>query len=196
MKTALSITFLITFLIAVLCLSATAGPISSLPPPVVKRPAPLLSPSHSGSVKNKPMAKTTSGTFIPASVPMYPISVSIINDFNFFHCDTNDLTCVLYDVTHVSAIAASSVPVTIEMSDDITEEGWTWVAQFGAAPYERVVEFEWYLPVDQRPVSRFFRAVRTAPSDSSEGTFAAASAGGVRISPNVKGVRAWSRPRK
>lgn len=187
MKTALSI----TFLIAVLCLSATAGPISSLPPllppPVVKRPAPLLSPSHAGAVKNKPMARVTKATtFTPASVTKS--GCTVINDFNWFHCDTNDPTCILYDVIHVTMVALAGPAATIEMSEDLRD--WMWVAQYGAATFDRDVEFEWNPPSSQRVPQRFFRLVATPVSD-----FSAAS-GEIRRNPNFKGLRAWSRPRK
>lgn len=174
-------------LLAGLCFPAYAAPLTPLlplPPPPVKRPVPLLSPSHAGAVKNKPMARVTKASvFTPASVTKPGLTV--INDFNWFHCDTNDPTCILYDVIHVTMVARAGAAVTIEMSEDLRD--WMWVAWYGAATFDRDVEFEWNRPVEQRDKQGFFRLVRTPVSD-----FAPASAGANRINPNFKGARAWA----
>lgn len=168
-------------LLVSLCLPALATP---LPPPPVKRPAPLLSPSHASALKHKPMAKVTKASvFTSASVTK--AGCTVVLDHNFFGCETNDPTCVLYDVIHVTFPAPSGAPVTIEWSEDL--DGWMWVAQYGEAPYVRDVNFEWHLPASQRAECGFFRLVRTPVSG-----FAPASAGAIRINPNFKGVRAWA----
>lgn len=180
-------------LLAGLCFAAHAAPLPPLPPPPVKRPAPLLSPSHAAAAKTAPMVKAT---FRAASYQAAPMRCTMAKDINFLGCDTNNPTCRLYDLTTISAQQKAGVKITLEFADSPNPSEWAWVAVFEACPTARVVETTWIQPDDQRPGCRFFRARETRPDVAQLLSGPTPVAGSFRLNPKFYGLKATSVPRK
>lgn len=140
-----------TIFLFLFCLSAYAAP---LPPyPVVKRPPVLKSPKAASIPKSAIMLKvlTTTG---PAT-----IEIELTWNLNFFGCNTNDPGCVLYDLTHVSAVQKAGKAVEIQFADQVNPPGWVMAGSFSPPTEDRIVELSWFLPNYQRPMQRYFRVV-------------------------------------
>lgn len=169
-----------TILLLLLCVPAYAAPF-----PIVKRPAPLLSPKAASAPKVTAMRKLTASTSYPSTMVC-----AFTRDINVLHCDTNSADCFLYDQTHVSTVQLAGHSLVISMTDAIGSGSWTEVGSYPAAPFDRESGFDWFQPAYDRVPLKVFREQQTiAPT----GIVPASAA--PRKNPALKGVELWTRPK-
>lgn len=96
-------------------------------------------------------------TFRPASVNLATVGMTLTKDFNFFHCDTNDVSCVLYDILDLTAGQHAGSGTAIEFCENLGDP-WVSLITFDPGPGEYLVGFTWFYESTQRPPARFFRA--------------------------------------
>lgn len=177
-------------LLLCLCLSASAAPLPPALPPVI-RPAPLLSPRAASVPKVTPMARASASITYPAS----PISITLPLrwNVNFFHCDTNDPNCVLYDYDSGKVLQRAGHVLRIELADRVPDHPRALLVTFGAGPTDRESGFDWLHPSSQRPRMRFFYEVQTlAPATLSS----LPATPKIVVNPMFQGVHVWSTPKK
>lgn len=176
-------TVVTTALVLVLLFLLVGSVFGSVPPMPVIRPAPLQSPRAASVPKSTPMLRES----VPLTEPAPVMWVEIQGRINILGCETNDPGCQLYFNQHVSAIHRAGYELTISFADTVNGDG-PQVAWFGAAPYDRVSEFNWFQPEPQ-PTQRYFKSIVTIPILPASRTAAPA----IRVNPALRGVTASSR---
>lgn len=177
----------------ILLLASCAIAAAQLPPlppmPVVKRPKPLLSPSHAAQVKHKSMVKATTipgSTIEPSGPPPVPMTMEVAVVSNLFG---------KYLFT-ASAFQPPNNALTFEMSAILGE--WVSIGHFGPQPEAQTSFVSLYANAEIMYVRAHLTPIPPVSGQTQTGWMPASLvpvvgiAGRVYVNPALPGARAWS----